>query len=58
MFPLAKAVAKCKTVQSAWCHKQVLFGTISSVFAAFIGNKTDIEVEMLIVVIAKLVSRT
>ena len=30
--------------------KRVLFGTISSVFAAFIGNKTEIEVEILIVV--------
>ena len=38
------------TVQSTWCHKQVLFGTISNVFAAFIGNKTEISVEILIVV--------
>ena len=37
-------------VQSTWCHKQVLFGMISNVFAAFIGNKTEISVEILIVV--------
>ena len=42
-------------VQSAWCHKQVLFGTISNLFCSFYGNKTEISVEMLIVVGNKII---
>ena len=62
-FPLVLQVSHpfsdgSPTVQSTWCHKQVLFGTISNVFAAFIGNKTEILVEILIVVVNKILNFT
>ena len=47
------------SVQSTWCHKtSVVLGRFQTSLQLLLEIKTEIEVEILIVVITKLVSRT